>query len=251
MVSNDISILETQGVSISFGGVQAVNRVSIRVTAGERRVVIGPNGAGKSTLFNLIGGQLRPQQGSVRLFGADVSSYPDWRRARLGLMRTFQISRLFRAMTVWDNAMIAAYGCHGLSLQSLRPADSDTVLTNEVTGLLDDWDLLGLSQYTVQNIGHGHQRLLEIALAFASYPKVVLLDEPTAGLSEGDRDMVTRRLSRLPRELTLILTDHDMDVVFNLADRITVLNYGEVLAEGDPETIRKDERVRDVYFGQV
>jgi len=243
--------LEVQQVSISFGGVRAVNNVSLSVARGERRVIIGPNGAGKSTLFNLIGGQLRPDRGNVRLFHRDISSFPHWQRARLGLSRTFQISRLFRAMSVWDNAMIAAAGRYGLGLRSLRHAEAENAMAGHVTALLETWGLLELKDQRAQNIGHGHQRLLEIALAFASNPRVVLLDEPTAGLSEGDRDMVTRRLGSLPGELTVILTDHDMDVVFNLADHITVLNYGEVLADGNPEYIRNDERVREVYFGEV
>ena len=242
--------IKTESIAISFGGVHAVRGVSMAVPPGERRVIIGPNGAGKTTFFNLIGGQLRPTAGGVSLFGADITGMAPWRRARQGLSRTFQISRLFRSLTVWDNAMLAAAGIRGLETGSFRGADTDRETVARMIELLDFWGLADSRHEAVQHIAHGHQRLLEIALAFAGQPKVVMLDEPTSGLSGGDREIVTKRLAGLPRDVTILLVDHDMDVVFSLADRITVLNYGEVIADDIPDVIRRDPRVHDIYFGK-
>ena len=240
----------TDAIAVSFGGVHAVRSVSLQVATGERHVIIGPNGAGKTTLFNLLGGQILPTGGRVSLFGEDITGYAPWRRARLGLSRTFQISRLFRSLTVWENAMLAAGGPHGLAPAAFRGGDADRATVERMGALLEFWGLADARDQLVQNIAHGDQRLLEIALPFATRPRVVLLDEPTAGLSPGDRDTVTRRIANLPRDVTILLVDHDMDVVFSLADRITVLNYGEVIAAGEPEAIRRDPRVHDIYFGE-
>ncbi|MGE0733529.1 MAG: ABC transporter ATP-binding protein [Alphaproteobacteria bacterium] len=248
--ATETAAINTEAISISFGGVHAVRTVSMSVPPGQRRVIIGPNGAGKTTFFNLIGGQLRPTEGGVAMFGTDITGMPPWRRARQGLSRTFQISRLFRSLSVWDNAMLAAAGVRGLEASSFRRDDADRETVARMIELLDFWGLADSRHEAVQHIAHGHQRLLEIALAFAGRPKVVMLDEPTAGLSGGDRETVTKRLAGLPRDVTILLVDHDMDVVFSLADRITVLNYGEVIADDVPDVIRRDPRVHDIYFGK-
>jgi branched-chain amino acid transport system ATP-binding protein len=172
-----------------------------------------------------------------------------WRRARCGLSRTFQISRVFSNLTVWGNVMLAATGVNGLSGRSFLPANSDPSTVAWVDRLLDQWGLSSLKLTPVQQLSYGSQRLLEIALALATHPRVVLLDEPTAGLSSAERIMVTNRLVQLDRAVTMILTDHDMDVVFQVADRITVLNYGEVIADGDTKSVRADPRVREIYLG--
>jgi branched-chain amino acid transport system ATP-binding protein len=242
--------LETQGIAISFAGVQALRRVSLRVAPGERQVIIGPNGAGKSTLFNLIAGQLRPTAGRVLLFGEDANRYSPHQRARRGLARTFQISRLFKTLTVAENAWLAANGPRPLSSRSFRPPRSDDALAPHVDRLLADWGLAEQRDRAVQNISHGNQRLVEIVLALAMRPRLILLDEPTAGLSGAERDMVIMRLRQLPRDITIVLTDHDMDVVFDIADRIMVLNYGETVAEGSPAEIRSNPRVQDIYLGE-
>jgi len=242
--------LEAEGIAISFAGVQALRQVSLRVAPGERQVIIGPNGAGKSTLFNLIAGQLRPDAGRVLLFGEDVNNYAPHQRARRGLARTFQISRLFKSLTVAENAWLAANGPRPLSSRSFRPPRSTDELAPHVDRLLADWGLAEQQDRTVQNISHGNQRLVEIVLALATRPRLILLDEPTAGLSGAERDMVIMRLRQLPRDITIVLTDHDMDVVFDIADRIMVLNYGETVAEGSSAEIRSNPLVQDIYLGE-
>lgn len=242
--------LETDQVAVSFGGVRAVKGITLRVEQGERRVIIGPNGAGKTTFFNLIAGQLSPSQGRILLFDEDVTTNRAYQRARRGLARTFQISRLFNGLTVIDNMLIAADGPLGLSPRLFKRPQSDREKVERIERLLSEWGLADQGNIPVQEISHGNQRLLEIALALATEPRIVLLDEPTAGLSGGEREMVTARLRRLPQDVTVILTDHDMDVVFEIADRIMVLNQGEVVAEGSAAAIRSDARVHEIYFGE-
>jgi branched-chain amino acid transport system ATP-binding protein len=242
--------LAIEGVAISFGGVRAVRGVSLEVAAGERRVIIGPNGAGKTTLFNLIAGQLRPDQGRVSLFGVDVTGYRTHERVRAGLARTFQISRLFPTLTVAENVQIATHGPAGLSPASFASPSATTALNDRARELLDTWGLASEAGELVANASHGNQRLLEIVMALATKPRVLLLDEPTAGLSSGERELVSTRLRALSRELTVILTDHDMDVVFDIADQIAVLNDGELAAQGTPDAIRADHRVHELYFGE-
>ncbi len=243
--------LETRGISISFGGVQAVQAVDVRVTQGERRVIMGPNGAGKTTLFNLIGGQLRPTAGQVLLADTDVSVMPAWRRARLGLSRTFQISRVFLPLTVWENLFLAVSGVRGLGFKAFALAGWERDTARRIDALLDRWALAEHRTTNVDQLSHGTQRLLEIALAFATQPRIVMLDEPTAGLSGGERAMVTSRLKELDRDVTLILTDHDMDVVFQLGDQITVLDRGRVIADDNAAEVRRNSQVRDVYLGSI
>lgn len=242
--------LETDQVAVAFGGVRAVRGVTLKVEEGERRVIIGPNGAGKTTFFNLIGGQLLPNEGRILLFDEDVTSRRAYQRARRGLARTFQICRLFNRLTVLQNMLIAVGGPPGLSLSALQSPRSDQRKVELVERLIDEWGLTDQRNSVVQEISHGYQRLLEIALALATMPRLILLDEPTAGLSAGEREMVTARLRRLPQDITIVLTDHDMDVVFDIADRITVLNEGEVIADGTTAAIRSDARVHEIYFGE-
>ncbi len=241
--------LAIEDVAISFGGVRAVRGVSLEVASGERRVIIGPNGAGKTTLFNLIAGQLRPDEGRVMLFGADVTAHRAHERVRAGLARTFQISRLFLTLTVAENVQIATHGPAGFSFASFASPDADAGFNQRARLLLDTWGLASEANERVADISHGNQRLLEIVMALATNPRVLLLDEPTAGLSSGERDLVSMRLRALPRDLTVILTDHDMDVVFDIADHIAVLNEGELAAQGTPAEIRADHRVHELYFG--
>jgi branched-chain amino acid transport system ATP-binding protein len=243
--------LEARNLSISFGGVEAMRNVDLRVAAGERRVVIGPNGAGKTTLFNLLGGQLRPTTGYVFIGDENVTQLAPWRRARQGLSRTFQISRVFLPLTVWENLLIAVSGIRGFGHASFRKAGTDLPSARRIDELLERWELGPHRTTLVQELSYGAQRLLEIALAFAPSPLVVMLDEPTAGLSAGERAMVTNRLKSLPRDVTLLLTDHDMDVVFEVSDRITVLDRGRAIAEGTPAEIRANRDVLDVYLGNI
>ncbi|HKS64261.1 MAG TPA: ABC transporter ATP-binding protein [Xanthobacteraceae bacterium] len=243
--------LEARNLSISFGGVEAVRNVDLRVTRGERRVIMGPNGAGKTTLFNLLGGQLRPTAGQVLVGDQDITALPPWRRARRGLSRTFQISRVFLPLTVWENLLIAVSGISGFGPRAFRKAGADKPAARRIDELLERWSLGEHRATPVQALSYGVQRLLEIALAFAASPQVVMLDEPTAGLSTGERAMVASRLKSLPRDVTLLLTDHDMDVVFEVSDRIMVLDRGRAIADGTPAEIRANPDVLDVYLGNI
>jgi len=243
--------LEARNLSISFGGVEAVRSVDLRIAPGERRVVMGPNGAGKTTLFHLLGGQLVPTAGDILLGDENVTALPPWRRARRGLSRTFQISRVFLPLTVWDNLLIAVSGIAGFGAHAFRRAGADASAANRIDALLERWSLGDRRNTVVSELSYGSQRLLEIALAFAPSPRVVMLDEPTAGLSAGEREMVAGRLKALPRDVTLLLTDHDMDVVFEVADRIMVLDRGRAIADGTAAEIRVNRDVADVYLGQI
>ena len=243
--------LEARNLSISFGGVEAVRSVDLRIARGERRVIMGPNGAGKTTLFNLLGGQLQPTAGQVLLGDEDITALPPWRRARRGLSRTFQISRVFLPLTVWENLLIAVSGISGFGSHTFRKAGSDKPAARRIDELLERWSLGEHRATPVQALSYGVQRLLEIALAFAASPQVVMLDEPTAGLSTGERAMVASRLKSLPRDVTLLLTDHDVDVVFEVSDRIMVLDRGRAIADGTPTEIRADPDVLDVYLGNI
>jgi branched-chain amino acid transport system ATP-binding protein len=243
--------LEARNLSISFGGVDAVRGVDLCVAPGERRVVMGPNGAGKTTLFNLLGGQLRPTEGEILLGGSAVTALPPWRRARQGLSRTFQISRVFLPLTVWENLLIAVSGIAGIGVSCLRSARADKASARRIDALLEAWELGAHRATPVQELSYGTQRLLEIALAFGPSPQVVMLDEPTAGLSIGERAMVTSRLKSLVRDVTLLMTDHDMDVVFEVGDHITVLDRGRKIADGTAAEIRANPDVLDVYLGNV
>jgi branched-chain amino acid transport system ATP-binding protein len=242
------TVLELDRVGISFGGVRAVQEVSLTLESGERRTVIGPNGAGKTTLFNLIAGQLRADHGRVLLEGRDVTAQPPFRRARAGLARTFQISRLFRGLTVRENVALALDGRDRFSVGLFGRSAKSPAMRERVDTLLESWNLAVFADDPIEQMSHGNQRLLDIAMALANEPRVLLLDEPTAGLSGNERDLVAERLRNLPRGITVLLTDHDMDVVFDIADRITVLNFGAVAAEGTPEEIRANELVQSIYF---
>jgi branched-chain amino acid transport system ATP-binding protein len=241
--------LECEGVTRRFGGLEAVRRVDLRIAAGERRAIIGPNGAGKTTLFRLISGEMDVTAGHIRLFGRDVTRTPCHRRTHLGLGRTFQITNLFPTLTVADNLVLAALGLTGAKFSMLRPLwtyrepRERAELALETVGLTDKRD------ETVKNLSHGEQRQVEIAMALLTRPRVLLLDEPTAGLSPAESVSITRTIQSLDGGITILLIEHDMDVVFDVVSRITVLHQGEPFAEGTPAEVRADARVQAIYFG--
>jgi branched-chain amino acid transport system ATP-binding protein len=218
------------------------------VASGERRALIGPNGAGKTTLFNVISGDLRPVHGSVHLDGSDVTGLAVWRRARLGLGRTFQRSTLFPGLTVAENLALAVRRRVGGGWR-LWPSPADRRIRTEVAERMASAGLAAVAQRAAGAIGHGEQRALEIELVLAGEPRLVLLDEPMAGLSGGERQAAVDRLRSLPPGVTLVIVEHDLDAVFALAGRITVLDHGVVIADGEPEAIRSDPRVQEVYLG--
>jgi len=232
-----------------FGGLAAVDGVSLEVAAGERRVLIGPNGAGKTTLFHCVTGTLKPTRGRVRLFGRDVTQDAEHRRTALGMGRTFQITNVFPELTLAENLALAIVGTDRRKWVLHRPVASfGEVRRQELEGL----EAVGLGERAdtpVRLVSYGERRQLELALALNTRPKVLFLDEPCAGLSPSERQRISKMIAALPRSITLVMIEHDMDVALGLADRVTVLHQGRVILEGSPGEVRANAEVRDVYFG--
>jgi branched-chain amino acid transport system ATP-binding protein len=243
-------IVRLRGIGRRFGGVHAVRDVDLDVQPGERRALLGPNGAGKTTLFNVISGEFPPTAGSVELFGSDVTRMPARKRAKLGLTRTFQTSRLFLGLTVEDNLYLAALGPRGGHLRPVRLPARDRLVRERARELAET---IGLDHHLgtlVGSLSHGEQRQLELGVARASDPTIMMLDEPAAGLSRGERTLLTELLLALDRSITLILIEHDMDVALTVAERVTMMHDGRVIVEGTPGEIRANELVHDLYLGQ-
>jgi ABC-type branched-subunit amino acid transport system ATPase component len=231
--------LRVECLSKSFGGIAALVGVTLEVQPGERRAIIGPNGAGKSTLFNLIAGELPPSSGKIYLGERDVTALPVYKRANLGLGHTFQRNNLFMGLTAFENVRLAVQHHQRIARHFFRASEA----------LLDQVGLLEQQNQVVKTLAYGQQRALEVALALASNPQVVLLDEPTAGMSPAETGEMARLIENLPRSLTMLIVEHDMDVVFSLAERITVLHYGQVISEGTPAEVRASPIVQEVYLG--
>jgi branched-chain amino acid transport system ATP-binding protein len=242
--------VSTASVTVRFGAVAALQDVSLEIASGERRALIGPNGAGKTTLFDVITGARRPTSGRVSLAGSDVTRLSTWRRARMGLARTFQRSALFPTLTTAENLALAVRARKQLGWR-IWPSRMEREVANEVSLRLDSAGLAGLAQRRASTLAHGEQRALEIELALASQPRLLLLDEPMAGLSGEERQTAVARLRSLPEQVTLVLVEHDLDVVFAVAQRISVLDHGVVIADGTPTEIRADPRVQEVYLGRA
>jgi branched-chain amino acid transport system ATP-binding protein len=241
--------LELSGVSRRFGGLWAVNAVNLNVAAGSTHAIIGPNGAGKTTLFALVSGELPLSAGSIRMFGQDVSGWSATRRARSGMGRTYQISNVFTSLTMAENILLALRGTRPAKYAFLSSSAASPKEASEMDGLLSR---CGLSRHRDERVGalsYGVQRQLELALALAGRPRILLLDEPAAGLSPAERAPMADTLRGLPDDLTVLLIEHDMELALGLADRVTCLHYGEVLTEGTSEEIRADVRVQEVYLG--
>ena len=243
-------VLRVRGLTRRFGGVVAVSDVDLDIAPGERRAVLGPNGAGKSTLFNLIAGADSATSGSIELFGADATRLGARQRTRAGLSRTFQTSRLLTGLTVEDNLYLAAVGVDGGRFRLLRSGRDRTARerarsTADSVGMTDRLDTLA------GDLSHGEQRQLEIGLALVAEPRMLLLDEPAAGLSRSERQLLTALLLSLDRAVTLLLIEHDMDVALTVAERVTMMHDGVVIVEGTPAEIRADQRVHDLYLGKA
>jgi branched-chain amino acid transport system ATP-binding protein len=241
--------LTLASVSKAFGGLRAVDGVSLEVRPGERRAIIGPNGAGKTTLFSLISGELPTSQGRITLFGQDVTRLPPHRRAALGLGRTYQITNLFPRLTVLENCVLAAQALSPVKLHLHRALAGYPRLFERARAVLAAVGLDGKEAETVRSLSHGEQRQLEIALALAGAPKLLLLDEPTAGLSPAESQLMTALLKTLDPAITVLIIEHDMDVAFALTDRITVLHFGKVVADGVGDTVKADPLVQEIYLG--
>ena len=242
-------VLELKGLCKSFGGLRAVHDVNLRVHPGDRKAIIGPNGAGKTTLFNLVTGVLPVTSGEVLLFGRDVRSWPTHRRAALGMARTFQVTSLFPKLTVLDNVLLAVKGLRGSKFVMWRLLSSYREVHDKARALLESAGYWNRRDVEVRNLSHGEQRQIEIVLGLAGDPRVLLLDEPAAGLSSGESQEMAAFLKRLDPGLAILLIEHDMDVVFDVADHISVLHFGEVVEEGAADRIRASERVREIYLG--
>jgi branched-chain amino acid transport system ATP-binding protein len=246
---SDVAALEIVNLTKFFGGLPATQNVSMRVNAGERRLIIGPNGAGKTTLFNQITGDLRSTSGTIRLFGRDITRLAAERRAHLGLSRTYQIITLFSADTLEHNITLALLGLSGLRWNMLRPLASYSHLREAAHAALDRVGLSHLAQRKAAELSYGEKRRVEISMALAQRPRLLLLDEPLAGLSAEERGAVTKLLAAIPRETTLIMIEHDMDTALELAETMTLLHYGKVLTEGPRDAVIADPQTREVYLG--
>jgi branched-chain amino acid transport system ATP-binding protein len=245
------ALLETRGLTRRYGSLVALDGVSVSVAAGARHAVIGPNGAGKSTLFGLVTGSLRPSAGRVVFDGQDVTRRPDHARARAGMGKTFQHSRLFTSLSVLDNVALATQRAAGLGMAMLRPAGRHLAVREAAMGDLERVGLADRAAAPAAALAHGERRQLEVALALATSPKLLLLDEPTAGMSAADSARFAELVESLGEEVTVLIIEHDLDVVFRLATRVTVLHLGRVLADGTPDEVRSDEPVRRAYLGDA
>ena len=244
------TILQIRDLEKHFDGVTATDSVSLDVTTGELHAIIGPNGAGKTTLINQLSGVLVPDSGSVVFNGRDITRMPGFRRTHMGLARSFQITSIFKSFTVRDNVALAVQSHAGHSFRFWRPARSDSRLVDPAQALLERIGLGDRGDVAAGNLAHGEQRQLEIAMALAGEPKMLLLDEPMAGMGGEDSERMVAFLQSLKGDHTLLLIEHDMDAVFALADRITVLVYGRAIATGTPEEIRGNDEVRQAYLGE-
>ena len=244
-------LLQVNQLCRSFGALQVTRNVSFSLAQGDRIALIGPNGAGKTSLVNLISGSLRASSGTVRFKGRDVTALDQAERARLGLIRTYQVTRLFRAMTVADNVRLALLQRARQSMRMFRPVAEMRELEEKTQRVLQLLQLADRHGTTVDRLAYGEQRLVEIALAIALEPQVLLLDEPAAGVPQGESHVIFSALSRLPGEMAVMLIEHDMDLVFRFAKEIVVLVAGAVMLRGTPAQVAQDDRVRQLYLGEA
>ena len=243
-------ILRLRGIGRRFGGLHAVRDVDLDVAHGERRAILGPNGAGKTTLFNVISGDFPPTSGTIEFLGRDVTALPPRTRAKLGMGRTYQKSRLFLGLSVEDNLYLAVLGVKSGHLRPVVLPGRDGEYRGRARTLARTSGLEGREQTLVGSLGHGEQRQLEIGMARASDPALMMLDEPASGLSRGERVALTELLLQLDPAITLILIEHDMDVALTVADRVTMMHDGSVIVEGTPSEIRANQTVHDLYLGR-
>jgi branched-chain amino acid transport system ATP-binding protein len=241
-------MIEIRDLRRAFGGVIALDGVSLKVPEGERRAVIGPNGAGKTTLINILAGEIPPTGGALRFGGQDITRLRSWQRARLGLAHVYQRTELFAPLSARENVALAVAARRGPYRLFRAPPRSESV---EADAVLERVGLAGREAVPVRALSHGERRQLELAVALAQRPRVLLLDEPTAGMSPIETARITELVAGLDRALTILIVEHDMDVVFRLADRVSVLHEGRVIADGTAAEVRADVRVHDVYLGKA
>ena len=249
MTRGDAPVLELKSLSKSFDGLDAVRGVDLAIYAGDRKAIIGPNGAGKTTLFNVITGVLPASSGSVLLFGEDITRWPSHRRTALGMARTFQVTSLFPKLTVLENVLLAIGGLHKTKFVMWRFLSSYANLHEKARGLLEVAGYWDRRDAQVRNLSHGERRQIEIILGLASEPKILLLDEPAAGLASGESREMAAFLKRLDPKLAILLIEHDMDVVFGVVDHISVLHFGKLVEQGSTGDIRRSAKVQEIYLG--
>lgn len=248
----DIVTLKVENIGKQFGGLKVLKSISFDVNKGERIGIIGPNGAGKTTLFNMIAGDLEPSHGQIYYKSNPITYIPNFKRVDLGIVRTFQKNNLLTNLSVLDNLLLVLQRKVDVDHVWFRPRvlKHFSALFKKAEELLKKWGLYNQKETIVKNLSYGEQRQLEIILGIATEPDVLLLDEPTAGMSNVETKYILNLLNELSKELTILIIEHDMDVIFNVADRIVVLYNGEVLMEGDRETVMADSRVREIYLGE-
>jgi branched-chain amino acid transport system ATP-binding protein len=243
-------LLRIEALSKRFGGVLASDGISLEVPAGELHAIIGPNGAGKTTLIGQLAGEIAPDGGRIEFAEIDITRLPAWRRSRLGLARSFQITSLFPDFSALDNVALAVQAHAGHSFRFWRDARGEPALREPARAALARLAIAERADVLVSRLSHGEHRQLELAVALATRPRMLLLDEPMAGMGPDESARMVATLRELKGELTILLIEHDMEAVFALADRITVLVYGRIIASGTPEAIRVDEKVREAYLGE-
>lgn len=241
-------MLNAENITVRFGGVVAVNGVSLKVEAGQRWAVIGPNGAGKTTLFRTISGEVRPTEGRVELFGSEMTRAAPYQKAQRGVGRTYQVTELFKELTVEANLIVAAQAVTPTRFNFWKPVRMTGALDETITSVLESVALTAQRHTVVSELSHGEQRQLEIAMGLASNPKLLLLDEPAAGLSAAERRLMKQLVNGLHRDLSIVLIEHDMDIALDLVEQVLVLDNGSPIAEGPPDEIRNNQRVIDVYL---
>ncbi|MGE4242341.1 ABC transporter ATP-binding protein [Ramlibacter sp.] len=247
--SSDEVVLSTHGLVKKFGGITATDNVTMSLRRGARHALIGPNGAGKTTLVNLLTGVLEPTAGRIELEGREIGRLAPHERVRRGMVRTFQISQLFASMTPLETLALVVSQQRGQGASFWKPLGAHPGVVERATRLLEQFHLAEVRDQRTEHLAYGKRRLLEIAIALACEPRVLLLDEPVAGVPAGEREELLQTVAALPAEVSVLLIEHDMDLVFSFADRMTVLVNGGVLTEGTPAEIAADERVRAVYLG--
>ncbi len=243
--------LETRALSRNFGALKAVQAVNFKLDAGARHALIGPNGAGKTTFINLLTGVLSPSHGRVLLEGRDITGTTQAERVKLGIARTFQINRLFRGLSVLENICISVAERAGAAASMFYPAGRRTDIIDESMHLLHTLKLAETAHYRVSELPYGRQRLVELAIALGLKPEVLLLDEPAAGVPSAESHIILDAIERLPNDIAVLIIEHDMDVVFRFAERVTVMVSGAVFAEGTPREIEANPQIREVYLGQA
>jgi branched-chain amino acid transport system ATP-binding protein len=243
------TILEMIDLHKQFGELMAVNAVNLTIDKGKRQAIIGPNGAGKTTLFNLLSGRFKPSRGQILFKGQDITGMSPYRISRMGIARSFQIINVFPQLSVFENVHTVLMSKHHVRYNFLKNIRKWTKVTDETFGLLEEIGLLDKKDIPAGFLSYGEQRELEVGLTIASDPELILLDEPTAGMSMDETRQAIKLIDRVTRGKTLVIIEHDMEVIFSLADVITVMQYGKVVTTGSPEEIRKDQRVKEAYLG--